>query len=65
MKLLQLDIRHDTYQTYLAPTHPKKWIAPGILVIAAPTPHLRDWLTSRLLRGILAQPVSVILFLRC
>jgi DNA-binding transcriptional ArsR family regulator len=67
LKLLQLDIRRDTYQTYLEPTRPVRWISPGILVIAAPTPYLRDWLTSRLtatlsrlLCGILNQPVSLL-----
>lgn len=45
----------------------EQWISPGILTIAAPTPYLRDWLTerltttlSRLLCGILAQPVSLL-----
>jgi chromosomal replication initiation ATPase DnaA len=67
MTILELDTRRDTYQTTLAPTYPKKWISPGILTIAAPTPYIRDWLTerltatlSRLLCGILAQPVSIL-----
>jgi hypothetical protein len=36
---------------------------PGILPIAAPSPYIRDWLTStlsRLLCGILNQPVSLL-----
>jgi hypothetical protein len=67
MAILELDIRRETYQTYLAPTYPKKWISPGILVITAPTPYIRDWLTdrltstlSRLMCGILAQPISLL-----
>jgi hypothetical protein len=50
-----------------APTHPLTWTSPGILDIAAPTPYIRDWLTSRLtatlsrlLCGILNQPVSLL-----
>jgi len=70
MTILELDIPREAYQTTLAPTYPKQWISPGILTVAAPTPYIRDWLTdrltstlSRLLCGILAQPVSHIFIL--
>ena len=65
--LIQLDLRADLFQDYLAPTRPLTWISPGILTIAAPTPYIRDWLTSRLtatlsrlLCGILNQPISLL-----
>ena len=67
LNLIQLDIRAEHFQTYLAPTHPQNSISPGILTIAAPTPYLRDWLTSRLtatlsrlLCGILDQPITIL-----
>lgn len=46
-------------------SHPHKWISPGILVIAAPTPYIRDWLTSRLTATLFSPSPHVAMLYPC